>query len=73
MKVVRVRTAGRSVAAGEIFLGSVQNQHVLGEETTDQHRVLEVTEREAAQAPSFRAGIAASTSPGSSAVRRTGE
>ncbi len=43
MKVVRVRPSGRTVAGGDIFLGKVLTQPVLGEDTTAQHRVLEVT------------------------------
>lgn len=43
MKVVRVRPSGRREAAGAVFRGRVLTQDVVGEDTTDQHRVLEVT------------------------------
>lgn len=43
MKVMRVRPSGRQQATGKIFRGRVLTQDVLGAETTDQHRVLEVT------------------------------
>lgn len=42
MKVVRVRASGRAVATGEIFKGRVLTQRVIDDETSDQHRLLEV-------------------------------
>lgn len=43
MKVVRPRAPGRRPAEGAIFNGQALTQAVLGEDATDQHRVLEVT------------------------------